>query len=84
MHAKSVMVDGRCASVGTANMDIRSFELNFEVNATIYHEATVEILEKNFLADIQDCREMTRTDYENRGVVQRVKEQVSRLLSPLL
>jgi cardiolipin synthetase len=82
------MVDGRCASVGTANMDIRSFELNFEVNATIYHEATVEVLEKNFLADIQDCREMTCTDYENRGIVrgivQRVKEQVSRLLSPLL
>jgi len=44
----------------------------------------MEILEKNFLADIQDCREVTRTDYENRGVVQRVKEQVSRLLSPLL
>ena len=88
LHAKSVMVDGRCASVGTANMDIRSFELNFEVNATIYHEATVEVLEKNFLADIQDCREMTCTDYENRGIVrgivQRVKEQVSRLLSPLL
>lgn len=84
LHAKSVMVDGLCACVGTANMDIRSFELNFEVNATIYDEATVQKLEADFLEDIGKSREITEEIYRSRGLVQRLKEQFSRLLSPLL
>lgn len=84
LHAKSVMIDGKCACVGTANMDIRSFELNFEVNATIYNEEVARILEENFLNDIINCRMMKKEVYEQRGLIQRFKEQVSRLLSPLL
>jgi len=48
LHAKTVMVDSKCACVGTANMDIRSFELNFEVNAMIYDEEAAVELEDNF------------------------------------
>lgn len=84
LHAKSVMVDGKCACVGTANMDIRSFELNFEVNATIYDEDTALRLEKNFMEDIKHSEEITAEIYRKRGFVQRFKEQFSRLLSPLL
>lgn len=84
LHAKSVMVDGCCACVGTANMDIRSFELNFEVNATIYDEATTQRLEANFLEDIENSRELTEEIYRGRSLIQRFKEQFSRLLSPLL
>ena len=78
------MADGRVCSYGTANMDIRSFELNFEVNAVIYDEDTTEKLEKIFLEDLKNCREITRERYRQRSLVIRVKEQCSRLLSPLL
>ena len=54
------MTDGRVSCCGTANMDIRSFELNFEVNATIYDENTTETLEEAFLRDLDDCREITK------------------------
>lgn len=84
LHAKGVMADGRVCSYGTANMDIRSFELNFEVNAVIYDEDTTEKLEKIFLEDLKNCREITRERYRQRSLVIRVKEQCSRLLSPLL
>lgn len=84
LHAKGVMVDGRVSCVGTANMDIRSFELNFEVNATIYDEETTERLEEKFLEDLSQCREITGEVYEARSLWIRVKEQGSRLLSPLL
>ncbi len=84
LHAKGVMVDGRVSCYGTANMDIRSFELNFEVNATIYDEEVTRELEETFLNDLYHCREITPEIYEKRNLVIRVKEQGSRLLSPLL
>ena len=55
LHAKTLCVDGMVGSVGTANMDIRSFELNFEVNAVIYSERTVQRLERAFEQDIEKC-----------------------------
>ncbi len=84
LHAKSVMVDGMVSCCGTANMDIRSFELNFEVNATIYDEGVTKRLEDNFREDLKLCREVTRADYARRGLWIRFKEQCCRLLSPLL
>ena len=84
LHAKGVMVDGRVSSYGTANMDIRSFDLNFEVNATIYDEQVTGRLEQAFMDDLPHCRELTKQAYGQRGLWMRVKEQTSRLLSPLL
>ena len=84
LHAKSVMVDGRCACVGTANMDIRSFELNFEVNAVIYDEGAVGQLEENFKEDLNFCTRLEKEQYLKRGLLLRIKEQLCRLLSPLL
>ncbi len=85
LHAKAVMADGLVCSCGTANMDIRSFELNFEVNATIFDRETTKRMEKAFLTDLKDhCQEVTKERYEKRSMGIRVKEQCSRLLSPLL
>lgn len=84
LHAKGVMVDGIVCSYGTANMDIRSFELNFEVNAVLYNEQVTEVLEAAFLDDLSHCHEVMPEEYQNRPLWLRVKEQGSRLLSPLL
>lgn len=84
LHAKTLSVDGMVACVGTANMDIRSFGLNFEVNAVIYSERTVQRLERAFENDITQSTQVTRKVYDQRTMVVRVKEQFSRLLSPLL
>ncbi len=77
------MTDGKVSSYGTANMDIRSFELNFEVNAVIYDEETTRKLEELFLEDLKVCEEITPERYEARSIFIRIKEQGSRLLSPL-
>lgn len=84
LHAKGVTVDGCVSCYGTANMDIRSFELNFEVNAVIYDEVTTRSLEQAFLDDLPYCKEITMEGYIERGLWIRFKEQCSRLLSPLL
>ena len=70
--------------MGTPNMDIRSFGLNFEVNAVIYSERTVQRLESAFENDMTRCTHVTRKVYDERSLVIKAKEQFSRLLSPLL
>lgn len=84
LHAKGMMVDGLAASYGTANMDMRSFYLNFEVNAVIYSSEVTRQLEDIFLKDLGKCTEITTYDYSRRPFSIRIKEQVSRLLSPIM
>lgn len=84
LHAKGMVVDGIVSCYGTANMDIRSFDLNFEVNAVIYSPEVSMELERIFLDDMTKCSEMTKYDYAKRGMMIRMKEQVSRLFTPLM
>lgn len=84
LHAKGMTVDGIVSCYGTANMDIRSFKLNFEVNAVIYSVKTTEELDRHFLEDLKNCTQITPYLYGQRSYLVRVKEQFSRLLSPLL
>jgi cardiolipin synthase A/B len=84
LHAKTMVVDGKLASVGTANIDIRSFKLNFEVNAFIYDSVTSHKLKQIFEEDMLYCRELTLSEYQNRSRIHYLKESLTRLLSPIL
>lgn len=84
LHAKGVMSDGLVCSYGTANMDVRSFALNFEVNATIYSQKTTSKLEKIFEEDLAYCTEITPEVYAKRSLAIRIKEQFSRMFSFIL
>ncbi|WP_226582505.1 cardiolipin synthase [Halobacillus litoralis] len=84
LHAKTIVVDGKIASVGTANIDVRSFRLNFEVNAFLYHPDVAQLLADRFHEDIVDSTELTFKLYQSRSKWIRFKEAISRLLSPIL
>lgn len=84
LHAKTLVVDSKVASVGTANLDIRSFKLNFEMNAFIYDSATAVKLMDIFRRDINDSRLLTTEAYDGRPLFNRFRESISRLLSPIL
>ncbi|MDD3363829.1 MAG: cardiolipin synthase [Syntrophomonas sp.] len=84
MHSKVIVIDGLISSVGTANLDIRSFELNFEVNAFIYDEKVSQELEASYKKDLEVCTEITMEAYLRRSLSVRTKEACCRLLSPLL
>lgn len=84
IHSKILSIDGKMCTIGTANMDIRSFSLNFEVNAVIYEVETTLALDKAFEADILNSTLLTVADYKNRPFIIRFKESISRLLSPIL
>src|SRR5690625_3619222 len=84
LHAKTIVVDGKLSSVGTANIDVRSFRLNFEVNAFLYDVNTAKELVDAFEQDILISTQMTKSLYEKRSLVIKFKESVSRLLAPIL
>lgn len=84
LHTKCLCVDGLVSCIGTANMDIRSFSLNFEVNAVIYSARTTGRLMKAFESDIAKSTMITKKSYEQRSLEVRAKEQFCRLFSPVL
>ena len=84
IHTKSMVVDGEIAIVGTANMDIRSFDLNFEVNAIVYDNAVAKQVRDAFLEDLQNANEIQYKDWMKRPVLRVLLEKIARLLSPML
>ncbi|KSU86090.1 cardiolipin synthase [Bacillus sp. VT 712] len=84
MHSKIVIVDKEIASIGTANMDMRSFHLNFEVNAFLYKTASTQKLVYEYMQDLEVSSSLHLDQFQKRPILQRVFESTSRLLSPLL
>lgn len=84
LHTKMVVIDDEAASVGTANIDSRSFKLNFEANAFIYDTDVAHQLAELFERDILYSSELTPEKYKNRSTIIKLKESISRLLSPIL
>ena len=84
LHAKGMIVDDKVFCYGTANMDIRSFSLNFEVNAVVYDEKKAKEMVEIFKQDLRCSTRVTKDLYARRKLLIRLKEQVCRLMSPLL
>lgn len=84
IHSKTMVVDGQVSSIGTANMDIRSFKLNFEVNAFIYDDRVAKEMENQFFIDIDESELITKVEYDNRSNWLKIKESIVRLVSPIL
>ncbi len=84
VHAKTLIVDSAVSLVGSANMDLRSFRLNFEVHALVHDRAVAARLRETFQADISKSRRVDLAEWQARPWRARIKEGASRLVSPLL
>lgn len=83
-HGKAVMIDGHFATLGSANMDQRSFRLNFEGNIFFYGTEIASKLEEDFLAACAGVQEVTLVQRSQLSKWQRLAESAARLLAPLL
>jgi cardiolipin synthase len=84
VHAKTMVVDGAVSLVGSANMDLRSFRLNFEVHALVHDASLADRLEQGFAEDVRSSRLVNLAEWRARPGMDRVLEGASRLVSPLL
>jgi cardiolipin synthase len=83
IHAKVLIIDQMLASVGTANMDMRSFFSNFELNALLFDRVVIDRLQKDFGRDLEHSREIVLEEFVRRPKWQKMQEMLSRMLSPL-
>lgn len=84
IHAKTMVADDTLASVGSANMDYRSFSLNFEVNAFTYVETLATQLKAAYENDLEKCTELSPEYFDRQSEWRKFKQYFSRLLSPIL
>ena len=84
LHSKAIVIDDFISIVGSANLDERSFNQNFEANAFIYEEKTANRLKELFFRDMQNCEALTLEAWTNRRRRQKLKESFARLFSPLM
>lgn len=84
VHGKVFIVDNNFTSIGTANLDIRSFKLNFEVNAFIYDKETNLKMAKDFFEDLRVSNRVILEEYKNRALISKILESIARVFSPIL
>ena len=84
VHAKTMVTDGLLSMVGTANMDHRSFELNFEVNMLVYDADIATQMRERFFADLEDAEKIDIKKWLSRSAYAKLPEKIARLLSPVL
>ena len=84
LHAKTLSIDGEVCSIGSANLDIRSVSINYEISGVIYDTRLAGELEAAFERDCQACSPFSLEEYESRSALIRLRDSIARLLSPLL
>lgn len=84
LHSKYLIVDEVFSTVGTTNLDFRSFETNFEVNAVIYDQAFTANLRKQFRADLKNSREIKLSEWRKRPWHFKMRESLAHIVSPML
>ncbi|MBO5975030.1 MAG: cardiolipin synthase [Paludibacteraceae bacterium] len=84
LHSKAIVADDYVSTIGTANMDFRSYEQNFELNAFIYDEKTATSLRLEFENDLKSCKEITLEEWKKRKKIDRLKDSVARIFSPIM
>ena len=84
LHSKCCVCDDSLTSIGSVNLDSRSFFYNFEVSAFVYDKGVASVVKENFLNDMEQCRQLTASDYRKRPFLKRSVESLVKLFSPLL
>ena len=84
IHSKILIVDDVFATVGTTNLDFRSLETNFEVNAFIYEEKFAQQLSRIFKTDMKNSREIKLNEWVHRHWFNKLRESLAHIVSPML
>jgi cardiolipin synthase len=84
VHAKTLVADGCLSVIGTANMDVRSFDLNFEIMAVIYGSELAAQSEKAFIDDLKECEVVTEEIVNKTGFGKHLGYSIARLISSFL
>ena len=84
MHAKTMTIDDSLVTIGSTNIDFRGFEQDFEINAFMYDESMARQQRDIFLEDLKDAELINPLEWDKRPFIDKAKESVARIFSPVL
>jgi cardiolipin synthase len=84
IHSKTLIVDDIFSSVGTTNLDFRSLETNFEINAFMYERKFARAMLRNYITDLRNSREIKLLEWEKRSWDFKLRESLAHIVSPML
>lgn len=84
IHAKTLVCDDLISVVGTANLDNRSFDLNFEINAVVYDSKLASELKTAFYNDLKDAKKLNLEEWKNRPLYLKLFQKLFYLFSSLM
>lgn len=83
IHCKTLMIDNVFSTVGTTNLDFRSLETNFEINAFIYERKFTRLMLKYFIHDLRNSREIKLSEWQKRPWHFKFRESLAHIVSPM-
>jgi cardiolipin synthase len=83
IHSKTLMIDDVFSTIGTTNLDFRSLETNFEINAFVYERKFTRLMLKHFIHDLRDSREIKLAEWEKRPWHFKLRESLAHIVSPM-
>lgn len=83
-HGKIIIIDNTIATIGTTNMDIRSFYLNFEVNVVLYQTQSVQKLVEDFNKDLLSCKKISYNEWQKRSILTRLCQSIANIFSGIM
>lgn len=84
IHSKVLTIDNKITNLGTANMDIRSFALNYEINTVIYNEDITKKFDEKFIKLLSSSKQINSDYYDGLNLIDKFKYSIARLFSELL
>ena len=84
IHCKNIVIDGKMSTMGTCNFDMRSFEINYEVNSIFYNEEISQSMREQFYKDLSFCEEIKEENLKKTVFWRKIRNSLFRVVSPIM
>ena len=84
IHCKNIVIDGKMSTMGTCNFDMRSFEINYEVNSIFYNEEISQSMREQFYKDLSFCEKIKEENLKKTIFWRKIRNSLFRVVSPIM
>ncbi len=84
LHCKNIVVDGEFSTIGTCNFDMRSLEINYEINSVFYNREISQNVRNQFFKDLEKCEKVEKKQIEKKAFWKRIRNSLFKLVSPIM
>ena len=84
MHCKNIVTDGKISTMGTCNFDMRSFEINYEINSVFYNEEISRNIRDQFYEDLKKCEQIKEKNLKKTVFWRKIRNSLFKVISPIM